>query len=219
MGPHMDRNIALELLEETQDFANASALVDVPGMSTPKVCALLNGLVARMDPEETYLEIGTWKGLTLLSAARGNVGRRCVGCDHFRFWGKFTGPGVLARTAFYRNLRAYRSGSAQIEFHPIRAERMFAEQRVRGPIGVYFYDGDHSYEATRQNIVRARDLLSARSILVVDDWNDVIVREATQAGIAAAGLHALWHRALPGERRGNDFWNGVGLFYLERCAA
>src|SRR5438094_10191599 len=73
----MDTNVAERLLRETDDFRDAVHLVDVDGMSSAKVCAFLNRLVASMDPCENYLEIGTWKGRTLLSAATDNTDRVC----------------------------------------------------------------------------------------------------------------------------------------------
>ena len=42
----MDPNIAERLLRETDDFRGAQHLVDVEGMSSPKVCTFLNRLVA-----------------------------------------------------------------------------------------------------------------------------------------------------------------------------
>ena len=84
-------NTAQEILETNHYFADATHLVDVEGMSTPRVCNFLNQLVAAMDSESHYLEIGTWRGLTLCSAAFGNDGKQVVACDKFRFVGAFTG--------------------------------------------------------------------------------------------------------------------------------
>jgi hypothetical protein len=212
----MDSNIAERVLTESSDFATARALVDIEGLSSPRVCALLNRLVAEMDPEEHYLEIGTWKGRTLLSAARHNAGRRCIACDKFRFWGRFTGPGFLARRSLYRNLRRYAKGSAHIEFHAVTSRELFRRELVRAPVGVFFYDGDHSYEETHHAIVSVEKYLSPRSVLVVDDWADPIVQRATRDALAEAELGVLWSRDLPGNHDEAGFWNGLGIFYLER---
>src|SRR5215207_3690610 len=83
----MQTNQVEAVLAATNDFAGATHLVDVPGMSSPKICNLLNALVARMDPGERYLEIGCWRGRTLLSAALNNMDRVCIGCDKFRLCG------------------------------------------------------------------------------------------------------------------------------------
>ncbi|MBI4702002.1 MAG: class I SAM-dependent methyltransferase [Deltaproteobacteria bacterium] len=212
----MRTNVVTEILEEHGEFAGAVPLVDIPGLSSPRVCHLLNHLVRRMDAGESYLEIGTWKGLTLLSAALGNFGRACIGCDKFRFWGKFTGPGVLARRALYGNLRRYRGRTADIIFFPMRYERLFARRLVSSPVGVYFYDGDHSARGTRAGVVLAAPFLAERCVLVMDDWSDPIIRDATTQGLRDAGLDVLWHRALPGNEDRELWWNGLGVFHLRK---
>ena len=215
----MDTNIALRILEENRDFDGAVDLVDIEGMSSPRVCNFLNRLVSAMDLEESYLEVGTWKGRTLVSAAWGNIGRVCFGCDRFRTWGRYTGPGFLARRALYDNLARYRGRTAEIRFFRTTSEQLFRERLVDGPIGVYFYDGDHSYAGTRHGVMAAAPLLSQRSVLLMDDWNDPVIRGATLAGIADAGLETLWHRALDGNHSESGWWNGLGVFYLENHLA
>jgi hypothetical protein len=213
----MDTNIAQELLEQRRDFEAAAPVVDVEGMSSPKMCEFLRALVARMEPAEVYLEVGTWKGRTLLSAAHGNLQRVCVGCDKFRFWGKFTGPRFLARRAFYRNVERYRATSANIVFHEMTSEQMFAEGRVPPCVGVYFYDGDHSYEGTHRGITSGVQVLSPRAVVLVDDWNDPVIRSATRDAFAASGTTILWERELPGDHTERSWWNGVGVFFVARA--
>lgn len=212
----MRDNIALRALEEHDDFKDARPLVAVEGLSSPRVCAFLNQLVKRLDPGERYLEVGTYRGRTLLSAAYENPGKICVGCDRFRFWGEFTGPGFLARRALYQNIERYRADSAEIQFHPVSSRRLFAERRVQGPVGVYFYDGDHSYESTFHGIISAAPLLSERAVVVVDDWNDPVIRMATDDALSRAELRQLWRRELPGDHTERGWWNGLGAFFVER---
>lgn len=214
----MNDNLPLRLLDEHQDFAQAAPLVAIEGLSSPRVCQLLNQLVRHMDRDECYVEVGTWKGLTLLSAAWGNFGRTCIGCDKFRFYGRFTGLGLQARRALERNIRRHRGRTADIHFHHMSYQRMFAERRISSPIGVYFYDGDHSYGGTYEGITRAAPFLNERSVLVVDDWNDRTIRQATTDALQRACLTPLWHRCLPGNHSGEQFWNGLGIYHLEKGA-
>ncbi len=212
----MHENIALELLTRHRDFEHARPVVDVPGLSSAKVCAFLNQLVANMDPEEHYLEIGTFQGRTLLSAAYGNRDRRCVACDRFRFWGKFTGPGFVARRRLLQNLKRYEDRCAEIRFFDMSHRRLFEQSLVPSPVGVFFYDGDHSYRETRFAIVAASRTLSRRSVLLMDDFNDPEVVRATRDGLQEAGLRPLWQRVLPGDHGPSGWWNGLGVFYVER---
>ncbi len=209
----METNIADKLLRTNNDFATPRAPVDVQGMSSPRVCAFLNLLVRNMDDGEKYLEVGSWKGRTLLSAAIDNKNHTCIGCDKFRFFGRFTGFGALARRSLRKNLARYED-RCNIEFHDTTSRRLFAESRVTGPIGVYFYDGDHSYEGTHHGMVAAAPLLSERAIVLVDDWNDPIIRRATHAGLRDAKLLKLWHRSLDGDHSERSWWNGLGVFFV-----
>jgi len=212
----MKKNIALAVLAEHQDFADAEPLVDVTGMSSPRVCALLNALVRRMDADECYLEVGTWQGLTLLSAALGNFGRTCIGCDKFRLWGRYTGWGLTARRALGRNIGRYSGRTADILFYAMSSQRLFAERRISSPVGVYFYDGDHSYQGTHDNLVAAAPFLSERSVVLVDDWNDPVIRAGAVDGLCDAGLRVLWKRELPGDHSRAAWWNGLAVFFVEK---
>ncbi len=164
---------------------------------------------------EKYLEIGTWKGRTLLSAAIDNADRTCIGCDKFRFFGRFTGLGVLARRSLEQSLARYRD-RCNVEFHHTTSRKLFSEHRVSGPIGVYFYDGDHTYAGTYHGMVAAAPLLAERAIVLVDDWNDPIIRRATHAGLRDAKLLKLWHRTLKGDHSERSWWNGLGVFFVAR---
>lgn len=209
-------NVVEKILAENNDFEEAKHLVDIEGLSDPKVCNLLNRLVAAMPADQTYLEIGTFKGLTLCSAAIGNKGKLCIACDKFRFWNKYTGWGFQARAAFRANVEKYKATSATVEFHDMRSLNMFSKGLVKGPIGVYFYDGDHSYAATRDNILAAAPLLANSSILLVDDWRDPIIQESTRDAVKQAGLRIEWERWLGQGAKGRNFWNGLGVFVLQK---
>ena len=211
----MDTNIAERVLRETDDFRGAKHLVEVEGFSSPKVCNLLNRLVGSMDAHEHYLEIGTWKGRTLLSAAFRNTGRLCIGCDKFRLWGKYTGWGHLAKQSIDASIERYAGQTAEIRLFAVPARRLFARRLVPAPVGVYFYDGGHTYRGTRRGIEAVASLLSRRAVVVVDDWNDPVIRRASFDAIRARGLDISWHRHLLGNHDEEGFWNGVGIFYVE----
>jgi hypothetical protein len=212
----MMQNIAHAVLEEHDDFTDARHLVEVDGLSSPQVCNFLNRLVSRLEGDACYLEVGTFRGLTLLSAAVDNDGRRCIGCDKFRLYGRYTGWGLLAKRALTRNIARYRHRTAEITFHHATSRELFAESRVQGPVGVYFYDGDHSFDGTRHGIVSAAPLLDTRAVVIVDDWNDPVIRGATYVGLRDAELEVLWERELAGDHDENSWWNGLGVFFVQK---
>lgn len=210
-------NIAEQLLAANDDYQDARPLVDIEGLSSARVCRFLNDLVRGMDATESYLEVGTWKGKTLLSAAYENQGKVCIACDKFRVLGRFTGLGCLAKQALYRNIERYEAQSAEIIFHHTTSARLFRERRVTGPIGVYFYDGDHSFAGTYHGISAAIPCLSQRSVVLVDDWNDPVIRGASREALRSNQVSLLWERELSGDHTAAGWWNGLGVFFVERA--
>lgn len=210
------RNVVPRLLDEHDEFESADYPVDVEGLSSPRVCGLLNALVAEMPPNEHYLEVGTWKGLTLLSAAHGNDGKQCFGCDLFRLWGPSTGFGPLAKMQLRNNLRYYRSECGAIDFHAIPFQDLFMRGEIDPPVGVYFYDADHTYEGTYEGVEDAYSYLAEESYILMDDWNDETIREATYAAFRDLQLTINWQVHLPGDHDEEMWWNGLGVFHLKK---
>lgn len=210
-------NLIEKLLKDNNDYENASHLVDVEGLSTARVCNLLNDLVANLKEGEYYLEIGTWKGLTLSSAIYKNKGKKAVACDKFRFWGKWTGWGFVAKRNLLNNIKKYGKDGAEVKFHHMTSQELFNKKLVPQNVKVYFYDGDHSYEGTKHGVVEAAPYLSEESYLLMDDWNDKDIQKATYEGFKEAGLEIVWERSLKGENGNPDgWWNGLGVFYLKK---
>ncbi len=208
-------NIARAILEQHNDFAHAEHLVQVEGLSSPKVCNLLNQLVGALEDGEHYLEIGTWKGLTLCSAMYANPGKVCYACDKFRLWGRHTGWGFQARRALHANVGRYRPDGATVHFFDMESDKLFPQSLVPGRVKVYFFDGDHSYEGTRKAVVQAAPLLTQDAILLMDDFRGPEIPDATYQGIQDAGLEILWERNLTREQ---GWWNGLGVFHLHKPA-
>jgi hypothetical protein len=220
----MRRNIVRAALEEHRDFAAARPLVDVAGRAAPRVCHLLNRLVANLERHESYLEIGSRRGRTLLSAALGNVGRVCVGCDKHRFYGRDAGFGLAQRRDLQRNIAHYRDGSAHIAFHPTSARRLFAEARLSRPVGIYYFADDVRYAGTYQGVIAASPYLSERSVVIVDGWAEPLVRRAAKRALRDAQLVPLWSRALvshddPTAVPSGAWGRGLGVFFVEKGVA
>ena len=79
----------------------AAVLADVPGMATENKLALLNLAAAHLEPGEAYLEVGSFKGLSLIGAMLGNPGRRFYAIENFL---EFNLDGKLARPELEANL-------------------------------------------------------------------------------------------------------------------
>ena len=146
------------------------ALSQRRGFSSSRVEHLLNQLVAWMPADEMYLEVGVLDGRTLESAGMGNANKRLVGCDPGDKYG------------------GHPSGfDPHISFVAKRWQELTTLD-IRCPVGLAFYDGDHSKLSTREFMVEMKEWAD-EAVTVLDDWDRVTVREGA---FEAARLDPGW---------------------------
>jgi len=195
---------------------------DVPTMSPYRTRWLLNQLVKDLGADEAYLEIGTWQGATLISALWDNPLARGYACDNFSQFNQIPGTGLWegVRPAFLKNMARYQETGRLGAFSffdedcfalaarakvPVKAK----DGRPFGwPIGVFFYDGDHSRIATARAFVDFQPFLAREVIVIVDDWNYPSVRAGAWAGIEGVNPLGVWFRVLPAVRFRDADGNG-----------
>jgi len=68
--------------EEPRDGRFAEVLEAVPGLATANTLALLNLAASLLGEKESYVEVGTYHGTSLIAAMLGNAGE-FVGIDDF----------------------------------------------------------------------------------------------------------------------------------------
>lgn len=181
----------------------------IPKMSTYAVGAIINHAVQQMKPGHTFVNIGVWRGFTLLSGMVGNETKCCVGVDNFSEYG---GP----KDEFFGQFRKYRSRNHQFyEMDYIDYFRCYDG----APIGVFIYDGNHSYENQRRALELAEPYFSDDCIILIDDINYDEVHQATCDFVkhSKQRYHTLFHQ----ETYCNShptFWNGITVMQLDRCA-
>lgn len=136
------------------------------GFASSRVEHLLNDLVRAMPADEAYLEVGTLEGRTIEAAAYCNGEKRLVACD----------PGAK-----------YDSRPADlppwVTFYQLPWEETLP--RLGAPLGLAFYDGDHSTDATLAFLTFVRGYAPEDGALVVvlDDWDRETVRAAAEQAL------------------------------------
>src|SRR2546430_2328592 len=85
--PAFDRSKQLEQARHPSDRRLAELPRQVEGMTVENLLMLLNLAAANLDPGEVYVEIGSWRGLTLSGAAAGNSAVPIYACDNFSQFG------------------------------------------------------------------------------------------------------------------------------------
>lgn len=183
----------------------------IPGMTGTSYRHFLNNLCSL--PDTSYLEIGCWKGSTLIASLCGNkeTVKYAVAIDTF---GTFGGP----KKMFYRNVGAYLR-HYPLHFYEMDAFEMDLEAHFPYPITVYFYDGDHSAEAQEQAFTYFDPVFANTFIAVVDDWNFESVREGTEAALQKLGYRILFQKEIftNPELEPDGWWNGVYIAVLQKA--
>ena len=140
---------------------------DVENLARENNLALLNLAAACLERDEAYVEIGVFHGASLIAAMLGNEGKRFVGVDSFAF-----------RDASLEKVHANlaRFGLTPPEIVVGDAFELVPAGALRDvPIGIWYYDAAHSYEAHLRGLRIAEPLLVPGALVIVDDtdWDDV----------------------------------------------
>lgn len=185
--------------EHPRDRRFAKVLEDVPGLATENCLALLNLAAACLEPGESYVEAGSFRGTSLISAGLG-TGAPLVGIDRFSMEGS-------SRALLEANLTAAGLEATIVESDVLEALRGNALEGVRA--GVFYYDADHAYEVALEALRAARAHLAPRALVVVDDSDWERVARAVRDFLAGEpGARLVLD--LPGRTHGQPhWWEGV----------
>jgi Methyltransferase domain len=149
--------------------ARLRRLAEMPKMSTIAIGAVVNSAVAHMAPGTAFVNVGVWHGYSFLAGLLDNPDKRAFGIDNFS---QFGGPRdeFLAR---FESLRSPEHSFADSDY------RDFFEDGFSEPIGVYIYDGEHSYENQLEGLRVAEPFFADDCLIIVDDTNWRAPRKAT----------------------------------------
>lgn len=176
------------------------------GYSGRKGRIFLNELCAHI-PNLHYLEVGSWKGSTMVSSAFQNRGK-FIAVDNFS---QFKGSeNILRETLSNFDLR-------DVQIIPFDFYQAI-ERVPYNSINVYFYDGAHGYEDHKKAITKAVHRLTQQAVIIIDDWNGDNAQQGTWDGIKESKLIMRNMREV-GKNNDSDYngwWNGLGIFVVER---
>ena len=184
----------------------------IPNLATENVLALLNLAASQLGPGESYVEVGSFYGASLIGAMRDNDGD-FVAIDRF----SFDVPEVrgrplpkASRAGLEASLARFGAGSASIlegdAFELIEGGAL-GDRRV----GVYYWDGPHDYEGQPRVMRAVEPWLAHDALIVVDDYDWDAVAEATHDYVAAEPRAELLVE-IGGEAVGQAWWwDGVAV--------
>lgn len=192
-------------LANTQIWDRSCALMNldflrIPRLSTIAIGYIINQLVKGMKREHKFVNVGVWHGFSLLAGIVGNQDKECIGIDNF------SDP-IDTRNPFFAQFERFKGPKSA--FHAMDYENYFREIH-QGSIGVYFYDGAHSYEHQHKGLLIADPYLAPGSYVLVDDTNDPEPRAATLDFLARQRNRYSLVLDKPTANNGHPtYWNGL----------
>ncbi len=196
------------------DERMAEVAESVTGYTTPAELAVLQAAVKALPPGEAYLEVGTFKGRSVCGALIDGSERTVVAVENFQEFGM---AGQEARAELMTNLADHTKGVPGFRLLEGDCFRVLQDRGVVGePVGVYFYDGAHTWLAHYLALGVAEHLLADEAVVLVDDATWPVVRKAT---MAYARRHRGWGvlRAFDAETDHDERWaNGLLLLRFRR---
>lgn len=188
-------------------------IAGVPNLAEENVLALLNLAASLLGPRESYVEVGTYFGASLIGAMRGNEGRDFVAIDMFSFGATETKGRKLpagSREGLEENLRHFGvEGAAILEGDAF--EVIEGGQVGDRKVGVYYFDGPHDYDSQVRGLQAIEPWLADEALLVVDDHDWEQVTRATRDYLAQQPKARMLFE-IGGEPKGQpQWWEGMAV--------
>jgi predicted O-methyltransferase YrrM len=187
--------------EHPRDRRFQSVAEDVENLARENNLALVNLAARCLGPDEAYAEVGVYHGASLIAAMLGNEDKRFVGIDSFGFRDASLEKVEANLTRYGLDVPEILIGDA-FELVPGGALR-------DTPIGVWYYDAAHSFEAQVEGLRIVEPHLVSGALVIVDDtdWDDV--DRAMDAYLAEQPL-ARRILSIDGNTRGApQWWEGM----------
>lgn len=199
--------------ERPRDPQHQELCDDVEGMTTANTVAVLNLAARHLPPDEAYLEVGTFRGRSLCGAVRGVDGRTFIAVENFVEFGMM---GEEARAALMSNIARHAQGKDLTLMEGDAFRVLTDRRRFTKPVGVYFYDGEHTILAHYLALAVAEPLLADEALVLVDDATWPLVQKAHRRYMAR---HRGWSvvRRFDAAQQDDPLWaNGLHVLRFTR---
>lgn len=205
----IDHYISSKSKSDLHQSKITNEILAMEGMTSAKTRHFYNNILDFKIPGRKlkYLEIGTWKGSSLISALYGNNNTEAICIDD---WSEFEGP----RIQFFQNCLKFLNPSYDLKI----IEQDCFKVNIEDKFDVYMYDGHHSHEAQSKAITHFSKNLNDSCILIVDDWNDLKTRSGTEEGLKFIDFDVKFKDEVFSRFNADleGYWNGMGIFILEK---
>jgi hypothetical protein len=184
--------------------------LQISGFTSVKIRHLLNNLLEL--PNTNYLEIGTFKGSTFVSALYKNNIKNAYAIDN---WSEFQEYGEI-KEEFLENTK-------NLNFTFIEEDCFKLDlSQIKEKINIYLYDGEHRYEDQYKALEYYYSILDDVFIFIVDDFDPFEgwegVEKGTKDSIKDLKLRIIFDQHLKsnGRNDGKSWWNGYYIAVLKK---
>ena len=213
-GKHINAKVAM-VAKELVDSVNNPIEINIPGLTATRVQSLINALA---KGSSRYLEIGSYQGATAAAALSGNT----LDAYFVDMWQEapqpvredLKTPKTNSLKEFKDNIAPYK-GNNKIY---ISNSDMFKVNLTNiSDIDLFFYDGPHDFESTKNAVKYYSRSFAEHSILIFDDANWTEVVQGAHKGILESGLKILYSKkVLNSLESETDWWNGLYIVVVEK---
>jgi predicted O-methyltransferase YrrM len=195
----------VELSELFDDFPNSERptgtrfndiIAGVQNLSTEATLVLLNCAARNLEPGESYVEVGSYMGASLIGAMRGNEDKDFVAIDAFEW---------ATRARFDDNLERFGATAATVvtgdAFEVLESAQLEGRR-----IGVLFWDADHTHEGQLRGLRDAQPRLTPGALAICDNADRPSVRSAIDEWLREQP-RARELLELGGRTRGQPWWH------------
>jgi predicted O-methyltransferase YrrM len=185
-----------------RDRSYEPVLADVGGLACENNLALIGLAASLLEPDESYVEVGTYLGASLIAALLGNPHADSVAIDSFAFR-------EGSRKRLDENLARFGLGGRAEVLEGDVFDLVPAGALGARSVGVWYYDALHEYEAQLEGLRIVEPHLAPGALLIIDDtdWEQVgrAVRDYLTEQPRARRVVAI-----EGKDRGQPhWWEGV----------
>jgi len=212
-GNHISPKVAI-VAQQLVDSVNNPIEINIPGLTSTRVQSLINGLA---KSSSKYLEIGSYQGATAAAALSGN-NLQAYFVDTWQEAPQavregWETPDTNSLEEFKKNINSYKGNNKVF----ISNSDMFkVNLKPISDIDLFFYDGPHDFESTKNAVKYYSATFARQSILIFDDanWTDVV--KGAHKGILESGLKILYSKkVLNSLESESDWWNGLYIVVVE----
>jgi tRNA G46 methylase TrmB len=172
-----------------------------------------------LNKDTCYLEVGVYRGLTLLSVAKEIGENKAFGVDNFAFFDKDgKNFGIVKERIAKLNLTNVEVINKDYEDALENLKNELGGRKV----GVFFVDGPHDYRSQLMCLLLIKPFLADNAVILVDDSNYQHVRQANRDFLISHPEYKLFYESYtnhhPLNAHGNEriafekgWWNGINI--------